>query len=53
MVSQIAHAQFAGAVFAQEQAEFAGIGEYLSSYGERLPAALAAEQQQIAAALAD
>ena len=33
------------------QAEFAGIGEYLSSYGERLPAALAAEQQQIAAEL--
>ena len=34
------------------QAEMQAIGEYLASYGERAPAALAAEQGRIAAALA-
>ena len=34
------------------QAEFASIGEYLEEYGERMPAALKAEQARIAAALA-
>ena len=34
------------------QAEFASIGEYLGEYGERMPAALKAEQARIAAALA-
>jgi len=34
------------------QDEFAGIGEYLASYGARLPGALAAEQARIARALA-
>jgi phosphoenolpyruvate carboxykinase (GTP) len=33
--------------------EFAAIGEYLDEFGERTPAALRAEQQRIAAALAD
>jgi len=33
-------------------AEFASIGDYLDSYGARMPAALKQEQQRIAAALA-
>jgi len=35
------------------QREFEAIGEYLDEYGERTPAALRAERQRIAAALAD
>ena len=35
------------------RAEVSGIGEYLDSYGARTPARLRAEQQRIAAALAD
>ena len=33
------------------QAEFASIGEYLDSYGERMPEALKAEQRRIAESL--
>jgi phosphoenolpyruvate carboxykinase (GTP) len=35
------------------QDELAAIGEYLDSYGERMPASLKAEQQRVATALAD
>jgi phosphoenolpyruvate carboxykinase (GTP) len=35
------------------QDELAAIGEYLDSYGERMPASLKAEQQRVAAALAN
>jgi phosphoenolpyruvate carboxykinase (GTP) len=34
------------------QAEFGAIGEFLAEYGERMPAALAAEQRRIAGELA-
>ena len=37
----------------QWRAEIASIGEYLASYGERLPAALREEQEKVAKALAE
>lgn len=46
-----ARAQLFGLDRAGWQAEFAGIGDYLAGYGDRLPPALAAEQQRIARAL--